>query len=93
MAGGKEDSAIAGAPRLRRLSLSLGTAWVAPGEAAAMAAGNVIALDTTPNDVVDVQVDGHVYARGLPVLVDGRLAVRITEILAPRAQKELTETE
>jgi flagellar motor switch/type III secretory pathway protein FliN len=79
--------------RHRRLRLSLGTAWVAPGEAAAMGAGNVIALDAAPDDMVDVQVDGHVYARGLPVLVEGRLAVRITEILAPAPRAEMAETQ
>ena len=83
---------MASAARQRRLRLSLGAAWVAPAEAAAMEPGQVVALDAACHDVVDVQVDGHVYARGLPVLVDGRLAVRITEILARATRAEPAET-
>lgn len=45
-------------------------------------AGTVISLDKLAGESVEVYVNGHVIARGEVMVVDGRLAVRIVEILS-----------
>lgn len=42
-------------------------------------AGEVIDLDAFVDDYVDVYADGKLIARGRPVVVDGKLGVRIQE--------------
>lgn len=46
----------------------------------ALAAGDVVTLDRTPADPVDIVVNGKTIARGEIVTADGKFAVRITEL-------------
>ena len=58
----------------------LGNGTISIGRLSQLAKGDVIALDRTPADPVDIRVNGKVIARGEIVTVDDRFAVRLTEI-------------
>jgi flagellar motor switch protein FliN len=48
-----------------------------------LAQGSVIALDRSPDEQVDVMVNGRVVARGDVVVVGGNYGVRVTEVSPP----------
>ncbi len=64
-----------------RLWAELGRARMPLGDAVALSSGSVVDLDREPHEPVDVFVNGHRYATGRLVLVDGEWAVRIESIL------------
>ena len=64
-----------------RLWAELGRARMPLGDAVALSSGSVVDLDREPDEPVDVFVNGHRYATGRLVLVDGEWAVRIESIL------------
>lgn len=72
-----------------KLSVRVGTAELTVGELLGIKEHQVIRLDRTPEQPVDVLLEGHVVARGTLVAVDENFAVRITELPlgfeAPRA--------
>ena len=47
---------------------------------ARMGPGSVVRLERSPDDPVDVMVNGRVIARGQVVVVGGNYGVRITEV-------------
>ena len=49
-----------------------------------MGEGSVLRLDRLVGESVDLLVNGRVSARGDLVVVDGRLGLRVTEVLAPK---------
>ncbi len=52
-----------------------------------LAPGSVVELNREVSQPVDLIVCGTVFARGEVVVIDGRFAVRIKEVLNPRPQK------
>lgn len=58
----------------------LGSGDLTIGKLNAMAKGDVIALDRSPADPVDIRVNGKTIARGEIVTVDDKFAIRLTEI-------------
>lgn len=58
----------------------LGSGELTIGKLNAMAKGDVIALDRSPADPVDIRVNGKTIARGEIVTVDDSFAIRLTEI-------------
>ena len=50
-------------------------------ELARMGSGAVVALDAACTGDVEVYVSGRLHARGQAVVVDGKLAVRVSEIV------------
>jgi flagellar motor switch/type III secretory pathway protein FliN len=57
----------------------LGTADSTVRRVLALAPGDVVRLDRSPDDPVDVRVEGVVKLRGHPVVARGNIAVEITE--------------
>ena len=55
---------------------------MAPEELSSLDAGSVIRLDARTEDAVDVYVNGRLLARGEPVIVGGRIGVRVREVVA-----------
>jgi flagellar motor switch protein FliN len=49
----------------------------------ALNAGSVVEFRRTPEDPVELLVNGRVVARGMVVVVQGNYGVRITEIVGP----------
>ena len=58
----------------------LGGGSVTIGKLSELEKGDVIALDRSPSDPIDIRVNGKVIARGEIVTANDRFAVRITEI-------------
>lgn len=67
------------------LQVCVGRAQVTVGELLNPPANPVVLLDRTPDQPVDLLLDGHVVARGHLVAVDGHFAVRISELPLPLA--------
>ena len=78
----------------RGIRIEFGRRWLAAEDVARMDVGDVLELDSHSQDLVDVYVDGRLYARGEPVVVDGHLGVRVQALLAGRARetRETTRT-
>ncbi len=62
------------------LTVRVGSAELSVGELVDAKAGQVLRLDRSLEEPVDVLLDGRVVARGTLVAADDRFAVRITEL-------------
>lgn len=58
----------------------LGSGQMTIGQLSKLAKGDVVTLDRSPADPVDIRVNGKTIARGEIVTVDDRFAIRLTEI-------------
>ena len=67
------------ASRTEPMRIELGHKWISPREASRLAAGSMLELDAPAAGEVTLFVRGRLLARGEPVVVDGKLGVRITE--------------
>lgn len=67
------------AKKNRRVQVEIGRATLPAARQEVLTPGSVIRLDSTSDEAVDVWVDGVLAARGDLLVVDGKLAVRITE--------------
>jgi flagellar motor switch protein FliN len=65
------------------LSVRFGEAEMTVLALTQLAPGSIVDLGRTPDDPVDVLVNGHLVARGEVVAVAGNYGVRITEIISP----------
>ena len=54
-------------------------------EARALAVGNIVSLESAPTDEVDVYLDGQVIARGEPAVFEGKMCVRVTQVIRDAA--------
>jgi flagellar motor switch protein FliN len=63
-----------------QLQVCIGQATITVGELLGAREQKVMVLDRTPEQPVDLLLDGKVVARGQLVAVDGHFAVRITEL-------------
>lgn len=63
------------------LRIEFGRRWIGARQASTVATGSVIDTDAGEQDLVSVYAGGRLVAKGLPVTVDGKLAVRIKEIV------------
>lgn len=63
-----------------RLQVCIGEATLSVGELLATREGQVLRLDRTVDQPVDLTIEGKVVARGQLVAVDDHFAVRITEL-------------
>ncbi len=58
----------------------LGSGELTIGRLGKLAKGDVITLDKSPADPVDIRVNGKVIARGEIVTVEDRFAIRLSQI-------------
>ena len=65
------------------LQVCVGRAQLTVGELLNASGQAVVVLDRTPDQPVDLLLDGQVVARGHLVAVDGHFAVRISELPLP----------
>ena len=73
---------MSGLRQHRAVRLELGRRSYAPGEFPPLGRGAVVRLQERVEDPVNVYADGCLLARGQLTLRDGRVGVRITEVLA-----------
>ncbi len=67
--------------RCCNVQVEFGRAQVESEQASRLQRGAVVELDAFADDYVDVYADGRLVARGTPVVVDGKMGVRIQEML------------
>jgi flagellar motor switch protein FliN/FliY len=70
-----------------KLTAELGRVSMSIGEVLKLGPGSVVGLDRNISEPVDLFVQGVLFARGEVVVVDDRFAIRIQEILDPKAAK------
>jgi flagellar motor switch protein FliN/FliY len=66
------------------VTVRLGSAQMTFGEVMGLNAGSLVEFGRTPEEPVDVLVNGRLVARGEMVMVQGNYGVRITEISSRR---------
>ncbi|MRD48677.1 FliM/FliN family flagellar motor switch protein [Caenimonas koreensis] len=69
------------------LQVCVGEVQMTVGDLLAATEHQVLVLDRTVEQPVDLTLEGKVVARGQLVAVDGRFALRITELPAPLGMK------
>jgi flagellar motor switch protein FliN len=63
-----------------RVSVEVGSASMRLADLLGLAEGGIVELDRPAGDPLDIVANGALVARGEVVAVDGRYAVRVTEI-------------
>ena len=63
--------------------IEFGRARLRRDEAQSLRLGDIVALDNPATDLVGVYANGRLVARGEPVVVDGRIGVRVVELISP----------
>ncbi len=69
-----------------KVRVELGRRLLAVVDAAELGPGGLVELDDLAEGSMDVYADGRLCARGRAVVVDGKLAVRIEEVLPAPAK-------
>jgi flagellar motor switch protein FliN/FliY len=68
-----------------RAAVEVGSVELPLRQIAALGAGSIVRLDRLATEPADLVVNGRCFARGEMVIVDGRLGLRITELLDGQA--------
>ena len=76
----RHDKNHAGPNPASRVRVELGRRLLELSELSRLGPGRAVELDCPCNESVDVYVDGRLFARGQAVSVDGRFAVRVSEL-------------
>jgi flagellar motor switch protein FliN/FliY len=71
------------------VTVRLGSAQMTFGEVLRLNAGSLVEFGRTPEEPVDVLVNGRLVARGEMVTVQGNYGVRITEISSRRERLDM----
>ncbi len=75
-----------GAERTKKsLRIEFGRRKLSAEEARSLAVGNVVSLESAPTDEVDVYLDGRLIARGEPAVFEGKMCVRVTQVVRDAA--------
>jgi len=64
-----------------RLSVEVGSVSLRLAEIMELAEGSVVELDRQANELLDINVNGTLVARGEVVTVDGRFGIRVAEVV------------
>ena len=68
-----------------RVSAELGRSRLPIAQVVNLPPGSIVALDRSPDDPIDVLVNGRPFAEAKLVLVDGEYAVQIVNIVPQQA--------
>jgi flagellar motor switch protein FliN/FliY len=71
-----------------QISVELGRSQMTLRQTLELVQGSVIELDRLAGDPVDIFVNERLLAKGEVVVVDDKFAVRITELIDPKANKK-----
>ena len=63
------------------LKIELGRTRIDRRDLCGLSVGSVVSLDTSVSDPVDVMANGRLVARGEVLVLDGKLCVRVTELV------------
>jgi flagellar motor switch/type III secretory pathway protein FliN len=75
-------------PGEKKVRIELGRRRLDARDAAVLEAGSIVALEATVSDEVDVYVNGKLHACGQPVVVDGKLGVRVTRVFEETTERQ-----
>jgi flagellar motor switch protein FliN len=64
------------------LRIEIGRTHIGRDEVSKLRTGSVVPLDNTAADPVDLYAEGQLVARGEALAIDGKLAVRVVEIIS-----------
>lgn len=64
------------------VAIDLGRAYVRPVDLARLTPGAIVPLDKPANAPVDIFVHGRLLARGEAIVLDGKICVRVTELVS-----------
>lgn len=67
------------------LRVELGRRWLAGDQVDALRSGSLLPLAARADEPVEVRVNGRLVAKGTPVVVDGKFAVSVDEIVPAEA--------
>jgi flagellar motor switch protein FliN/FliY len=67
------------------LTVQLGSCQMPMRDVLHLTPGSVVQLDKAADAPVDLYVSGKLFARGEVVVVDGRIGIRITELIGAKA--------
>lgn len=82
----RQESSAGQAVSPTAVRVTWGRKWLTPQALGELCVGAVLELDAAVEDEVEIGADGRTLALGEPVIVNGKLAVRVKEVLvAPRA--------
>jgi flagellar motor switch protein FliN len=81
-----EETSDFGADDQRQLDLriELGRTHLQPDEVQQLRSGSVVSLDGPLGDPAAIYADGQLIGRGEIVVVDGKIGVRVTELIQPK---------
>jgi flagellar motor switch protein FliN/FliY len=68
-----------------KLTVELGSCQMPMRDLLQLAPGSVVQLDKASDAPVDLYVSGKLFARGEVVVVEGRIGIRITEMIGAKA--------
>ena len=68
-----------------KLTVELGSCQMPMRDLLQLAPGSVVQLDKASDAPVDLYVSGKLFARGEVVVVEGRIGIRITELIGAKA--------
>lgn len=74
-----------------KVTVELGKTRMLLSEIMRLGSGSVIELDRFEGEPLDIKAGGRLIARGVVVVVNGHLAVRLTEIIEPSKSQSLSE--
>ena len=74
-----------------KVTVELGKTRLSLAEILRLGSGSVIELDRLEGEPLEIKAGGRLFARGVAVVVNGRLGIRLTEILETTAQDPLSE--
>ena len=74
-----------------KVTVELGRTSLMLAEILRLTSGSVVELEQLENEPLQIKAGGRLIARGVAVVVNGRLAVKITEIVAPVTAQTFSE--
>jgi flagellar motor switch protein FliN/FliY len=68
-----------------RITVELGRTQLPLADILRLTSGSLVELDQLASEPLAIKAGGRLIARGVAIVVNGRLGVRLTEIIAPNA--------
>jgi len=74
-----------------RLSVEVGSVSLKLAEIMDLSEGSVVELDRQANELLDINVNGTLVAKGEVVTVDGRFGIRVSEVVTKNVAQTKVE--
>ncbi len=75
-------------PGEKKVRIEIGRRRLDSQDVAVLEAGSIVALEASVSDEVDVYINGKLHACGQPVVVDGKLGVRVTRVFEETSEAQ-----